>query len=107
MLAYPSLSEGFGLPILDGWATDTPVLTSDCTSLPEVAGNAALKVDPTDACQIAHGLTRLMKDSILRNELIKRGRQRLKSYSWQATAQRFATVIDQVTEQTSTQRTAA
>ncbi len=48
VLAYPSLSEGFGLPILDAWTTHTPVLTSDTTSLPEVAGDAALLVDPTD-----------------------------------------------------------
>jgi alpha-1,3-rhamnosyl/mannosyltransferase len=59
-LAYPSLAEGFGLPILDAWATDTPVLTSNCSCLPEVAGDAAILVEPSPR-GIAAGLRRALE----------------------------------------------
>jgi glycosyltransferase involved in cell wall biosynthesis len=107
VLAYPSLSEGFGLPILDAWATSTAVLTSDCTSLPEVAGDAALLVEPTDPCSIARGLHRLLRDPRLREELIERGRQRLTNYNWQKTAERFAWALEQATSQVGIKRAAA
>lgn len=95
VLAYPSLSEGFGLPILDAWAANTTVLTSNCTSLPEVAGDAAFLVDPTDSCSIARGLSRLIGDRTLRSDLNFRARNRLKQYSWEATTDRFAWTIEQ------------
>lgn len=98
VLAFPSLSEGFGLPILDAWATRTSVLTSNTTSLPEVAGDAALLVDPTDALAIANGLTRLLKDPHLRAELALRGEHRLGQFNWQATAKRFVDVMEQATD---------
>lgn len=94
-LVYPSLSEGFGLPILDAWAAGTTVLTSQCTSLPEVAGDAAILVDPTDCCSIGRGLTRLISDSRLRKELRQKSDQRLKQFTWSASAQRFASAIEQ------------
>ncbi|MBI1337171.1 MAG: glycosyltransferase [Phycisphaera sp.] len=96
LLAYPSLSEGFGLPILDAWATLTPVLASANTSIPEVAGDAAVLVDPTDTCGIARGLSRLLSDSLLRNDLMVRGTRRLEKYSWQSTAERFIRVMERV-----------
>lgn len=89
VLAYPSLSEGFGLPILDAWATRTAVLTSRGTSLPEVAGNAAVLVDPTDRHVIANALSRLMLDPVLRQELVEAGAKRLPQYHWGATVERF------------------
>jgi glycosyltransferase involved in cell wall biosynthesis len=93
ILAYPSLSEGFGLPILDAWVAHTAVLTSDATSLPEVAGNAALLVEPTDAGAIRDGLRRLMLDEPLRGRLIASGLARLPQYTWSNTVSRFANVL--------------
>ena len=94
VLAYPSLAEGFGLPILDAWATDTAVLCSDSTSLPELADNAAALVDPTAARAISAGLARLLRDPSLRGLLIQAGRRRVANYTWQATAERFVSAAE-------------
>lgn len=95
ILAFPSLSEGYGLPILDAWATHTPVLTSNTTSLPEVADNAALTVDPYDPEAIAFGMQVLMEDTSLRARLVAHGRHRLQRFSWTDTAERFAQAMEQ------------
>lgn len=96
VMCYPSLSEGFGLPVLDAFACGTAVLTSSTTSLPEVAGDAALLVDPADPAAIAAGLERLLTEPALRRELASRGTERLKLYSWARCAQRFCGVLDDV-----------
>ena len=85
-LAYPSLYEGFGLPVLEAMAHGTPVLTSDRSSLPEVAGDAALLVDHDDEDAIAAGLVRLVGDQALRARLAVAGRRRAARYTWPATA---------------------
>jgi glycosyltransferase involved in cell wall biosynthesis len=85
-LAYPSLYEGFGLPVLEAMAHGVPVLTSDRSSLPEVAGDAALLVDPVDRGAIAKGLVRLVGDGALRRRLAAAGRRRAAGFSWPATA---------------------
>lgn len=94
VLCYPSLSEGFGLPILDGFACGTAVLTGDGTSLPEVAGEAALQVNAREAGAIAAGLTELLTSAEKREELIRRGRRRVESFTWQACAARLAEAIE-------------
>ena len=71
--AYPSLYEGFGLPVLEALACGAPVVTSNGSSLPEAAGDAALLVDATDAEALAAALARLLTDEALRDELRKRG----------------------------------
>jgi glycosyltransferase involved in cell wall biosynthesis len=86
MFAYPSLYEGFGLPVLEAMACGTPVLTSDVSSLPEVAGDAAVLVSPADVGSIAAGLRRLLDSSSLRDELSTRGIGRASRFSWQRCA---------------------
>jgi len=81
----PSISEGFGLPILEAMAHGIPVIASNCTSHPEVAGEAALLVEPTDA-KLAAGLIRLAADADLRTDLATRGRARAAEFPWSRTA---------------------
>ena len=83
LLAFPSLDEGFGMPILDAMARGVPVLTSNISAMPEVAGDAALLVDPTDVNAIADGLRRLSSDSALRDTLILRGLARTREFTWE------------------------
>jgi glycosyltransferase involved in cell wall biosynthesis len=85
--AFPSLYEGFGLPVLEAMACGTPVVTSNVSSLPEVAGDAALMVNPYDVEAIADALRRLIDDSALRTELIEKGRIRASHFSWDNSAQ--------------------
>lgn len=85
-LAYPSLFEGFGIPILEAFHAETPVVTSNCTSMPEVAGDAALLVEPTSVEALTEALQRLATDIALRQELIARGREQRKLFSWDITA---------------------
>jgi glycosyltransferase involved in cell wall biosynthesis len=85
-LLFPSLHEGFGLPILEAMAAGLPVLTADCGAMAEVAGNAALLVDPLDEGAIAAALDRLCDDAPLRRELARRGHDRARQWTWQRTA---------------------
>jgi glycosyltransferase involved in cell wall biosynthesis len=83
---YPSLYEGFGLPVLEAMACGTPVLSSASSALAEVAADAALLVDPEDEQAIADGLHRLATDEKLRADLGQRGKARAGAYSWERTA---------------------
>lgn len=94
--AYPSLYEGFGFPVLESMACDTPVLTSNISSLPEVAGDAALMVDPYDVEAIADGLRQLLDDEVLRTQLVAAGRQQIKNFTWEQSAAQLLSVYQQV-----------
>ena len=94
-LIFPSLWEGFGFPILEAIACGTPVITSNLSSLPEVAGDAALYVDPYDVKQIVEAMNTISKDNQLRKQLVKLGLERAKEFSWQKTAQQTLQVIEQ------------
>jgi glycosyltransferase involved in cell wall biosynthesis len=98
VFAYPSLWEGFGLPVLEAMACGTPVLTSDVSSLPEVAGDAALLVPPTDVEAIADGLTRLLGDAALRSDLAARGLRRVAAFSWERCARETLAVYTKVAQ---------
>ena len=88
-LTYVSLFEGFGIPIIEAMQTDTPVITSNVSSMPEVAGGAALLADPFSTEQIAEAMTKLYTHKNLRQELIEKGRLQRQQFSWDATAQRL------------------
>jgi glycosyltransferase involved in cell wall biosynthesis len=82
----PSFQEGFGLPVLEAMARDLPVACSNVSSLPEVAGDAALLFDPRDPKAIALALDRLLADATLRDLMRVKGRERCRRFSWRATA---------------------
>jgi glycosyltransferase involved in cell wall biosynthesis len=79
---FPSLYEGFGLPPLEAMASGTPVVTSNVSSLPEVAGDAAVLVDPYDVDSIVDGVCRVLSDPVLASELRRRGPIRAREFSW-------------------------
>lgn len=83
IFAFPSLDEGFGMPVLDAMARGVPVLTSNVSAMPEVAGAAALLVDPTDTESISSGLRRLTTDSALREKLVQAGFARAREFTWE------------------------
>lgn len=87
--AFPSLYEGFGLPILEAMACGTPVVTSNVSSLPEVAGDAALMVNPYNTEEIAEAIRRLIYDQALRESLIEKGYNQVKKFSWDKSAQQL------------------
>jgi glycosyltransferase involved in cell wall biosynthesis len=83
IFAFPSLDEGFGIPVLEAMAHGVPVVTSNGSALVEVGGDAALLVDPRSKDQIAAALLRLTENTDLRAELTERGRQRVREFSWE------------------------
>jgi glycosyltransferase involved in cell wall biosynthesis len=87
VLAYPSIYEGFGLPILEAFACGTPVVTSTASCLPEVAGEAALMAPPTDVDALRDALRRVLEDADLSLKLVAAGRERAKQFSWQKAAE--------------------
>lgn len=91
---YPSLFEGFGLPVVEAFRCGTPVLISNLTSLPEIAGDAALIVDGGRADSIRGGLLRLANDASLRAELRQRGLARAETFTWEKTIRRIVTWIE-------------
>jgi alpha-1,3-rhamnosyl/mannosyltransferase len=94
LFAYPSLYEGFGLPVLEALRCGTAVLTSATSSLPEVAGDAAVYVEPTDVGSIRAGLERALGDGALRAGLAARGPERARGLTWERTAREVVAVLE-------------
>jgi|GEM_PF-279892 len=92
-LLFPSFYEGFGLPVVESMACGTPVMTSITTSLPEIAGGAAVLVDPKDINAIAHAIVRLNNDDDLCRTLRRKGLKRAKEFSWAAVATRVESAL--------------
>jgi glycosyltransferase involved in cell wall biosynthesis len=97
-LVFPSLYEGFGFPVLEAMACGAPVLTADVSSMPELAGDAALLVDPLDVEAIASGLRELIGGDELRAGLREAGLERADAYDWPTTARRTAEVLHAAAE---------
>jgi len=96
VFVFPSLYEGFGLPPLEAIASGTPVVTSNLSSLPEVAGDAALLVDPYDPAAIADAIHRVLTDESVRAGLRRKGLARAHQFSWEASARRVREIYRQV-----------
>ncbi len=95
---YPSLFEGFGLPVLEAQTAGVPVMTTYSSSLPEVAGDAAILVDPTDVDAIAAAMLRLSQDEELRQSLIAAGYQNVKRFSWDKAAHETLAVLEEAAQ---------
>ncbi len=96
LFVYPSLYEGFGLPVLEAMACECPVVCSNMTSLPEVAGDAAILVDPRDAGGLAEVMYWVLTDEAARADLKQRGLRRSECFTWEATADKTLQVFEKV-----------
>jgi glycosyltransferase involved in cell wall biosynthesis len=94
VMLYPSLAEGFGLPLVDAFQAGTPVLTSTSTCLPEIAGDAALIVDGRSTEAVARGITTLLEDDAKRRALVTAGHARVQMYTWTRTAEAYARIFE-------------
>jgi glycosyltransferase involved in cell wall biosynthesis len=97
-VVFPSLEEGYGLPVLEGMAAGGPLVTSNRSSMPEVAGEAALLVDPLDAGAIADAMRRLLDDDALRHDLRRRGYAHAADFSWRALTEQTWALLDTALE---------
>jgi glycosyltransferase involved in cell wall biosynthesis len=93
---FPSLHEGFGFPVLEAMACGTPVICSDVSSLPEVAGDAALQVDPLDSEALAEAMMQVAMDEGLRTVLVERGHRQVQRFSWQRCASEVLQLLEDV-----------
>ena len=96
VLAYPSLDEGFGFPLLEAMACDVPIVASDAGSIPEIAGEAALLVAPSDVDELVRGLDEVVSNEITRRRLIDSGRSRRADFSWATTIDRFTDLYERL-----------
>jgi glycosyltransferase involved in cell wall biosynthesis len=98
-LVFPSLYEGFGLPVVEAMQCGTPVVCSNTSSLPEVVGDAALLVDPLDVDALTQAMARLLKDASLRRMLVERGYSQAQRFSWAACATRILSALESAVRQ--------
>jgi glycosyltransferase involved in cell wall biosynthesis len=95
-LVFPSLFEGFGMPVLEAFRFECPVVCSRSASLPEVAGDAAILIDPKSPAELAQAMAKIVDEEHLRRSLIDLGRNRCEAYSWQASAKALRDALERV-----------
>ena len=95
-MVYVSLFEGFGIPIVEAMSCDVPVITSNITSMPEAAGEAALLVNPNSVDEISSAMQKIVLDSAVRSSLIEKGRTQIKKFSWNLTAEKLWNCCEKV-----------
>ncbi|MFC1755619.1 glycosyltransferase family 4 protein, partial [Thermoproteota archaeon] len=95
LFAFPSLYEGFGLPVLEAMACGTPVVTSNISSLPEVAQDAALLVDPYNVGELAKAMQRVLTDKALQTQLCEKGLAQARKFSWEKTAKKIISIYEE------------
>lgn len=93
LYAFPSINEGFGLPVLEAFSHNVPVVVANNTCLPEVGGDAVLTFDPLNADEIADAMKKVLLDSDLRYEMTTKGQEQLKKYTWQKAAEQLVTLF--------------
>ncbi len=93
---YPSLRESFGIPILEGMACGVPVITSNTSSMPEIAGDAALIVDPHKSEEITNAIQTILANETLKNELCEKGMERAKKFTWKNMAEQYLKLYEEV-----------
>ena len=94
VFVYPSLYEGFGMPVLEAFSLGTPVVCSSASSLPEVAGNAAILVDPLDVYSIASGVWKILSDKKLNTECVQKGSIQVQKFSWDKCARETLSILE-------------
>jgi glycosyltransferase involved in cell wall biosynthesis len=94
MFVFPSIYEGFGLPILEAMQCGCPVIASNNSSIPEVAGDAALLFDANDYTELARLIDKLLQDENLRKSYIAKGFEQVKKFSWEKTVAQLLNVIE-------------
>ena len=96
LFVFPSLYEGFGMPVLEAMACGAPVITSNRSALPEVAGEAALLVNPENDDELAEAMVRILRDTPLRESLRAKGFERAKQFTWERAARQTVAVYREV-----------
>ena len=96
VFVYPSLYEGFGIPILEAMKVSTPVVASNVTAMPEVAGDSAVLVDPESVDDIAAGMARMMANTDEKEQLVAKGKARAEQYSWARNCDEYLAIYERV-----------
>lgn len=94
-MVWPSLYEGFGLPVLEAMGNDCPVITSNISSLPEAGGDAAMYVDPNDADDISEKIIQIINNKNIRNKMIEKGKKHVNKFSWEKAAKEILNVLEE------------
>lgn len=96
LFVFPSLYEGFGIPVLEAMASSVPVIASNVSSLPEVAGNAVILVNPKDIEGIAKNIIKILSDDDLKNELVRKGHIQAQKFTWEASAEKLYNIYKEI-----------